>query len=97
VRNTTTRPPYTAMALRELPFRMATALCRDARPASRIAHPLSRRHASSEAVDEVESSSFQVPPPSQELANAYDPVARSKLRRRGNKQLPPSRYGSPMA
>jgi large subunit ribosomal protein L5 len=34
-----------------------------------------------------------VSPPSQELTKEFDPVARSRLRRRGNKQLPPSRYG----
>jgi large subunit ribosomal protein L5 len=92
VRNNTT-PHQKTMALRELPFRTATALCRDARPALRVATPLFRRNASSEAVNEVESSSFEVSPPSQELTKEFDPVARSRLRRRGNKQLPPSRYG----
>jgi large subunit ribosomal protein L5 len=67
-------------------------LCRDARRALSLAQPVCRRHASSEAVREVEdASSFEVPPPSQELVKDYDPVARSKLRRRGNRQLPPSR------
>ncbi|KAF1833251.1 ribosomal protein L5 [Decorospora gaudefroyi] len=81
------------MALRELPHRTVTVLCRDARPGLRAAQPLFRRNASSEAVQEVEStSSFEVPPPSSELVKEYDPVARSRLRRRGNKQLPPSRY-----
>jgi large subunit ribosomal protein L5 len=82
------------MALRELPLRTAAALGKDARAAIRTALPLCRRHASSDAVRDVESSSsFEVPPPSEELARSYDPVARSKLRRRGKKELPPSRYG----
>ncbi|KAF2023019.1 ribosomal protein L5 [Setomelanomma holmii] len=81
------------MALRELPFRTATAISKDARPIVRAALPLCRRHASSEAGKEVESSSsLEVPPPPEELVKSYDPVARSRLRRRGNKELPPSRY-----
>jgi large subunit ribosomal protein L5 len=90
----TTTLHHTLMALRELPLRTATALCNNSRPAVRAAIPLCRRNASSEAVREIEdASSLEVPPPSQELAKNYDPVARSRLRRRGNKQLPPSRYG----
>lgn len=81
----------TAMALRELPIRTAAALSRDARPMIRGALPLCRRNASCDAVREVESSSFEMPPPSEELVKGYDPVARSKLRRRGKKELPPSR------
>lgn len=82
------------MAMRELPLRTATVLGKSARPAIRTAAPLLRRNASSEAVKEVEdASSFEVPPPAEELVKSYDPVARSRLRRRGNKQLPPSRYG----
>ncbi|KAJ4366854.1 54S ribosomal protein L7, mitochondrial [Neocucurbitaria cava] len=81
------------MALRELPFRTAAAFCRDARPAIRVAEPLFRRNASSEAAREVESaSSLEVPPPSEDLVKDFDPVARSRLRRRGKKELPPSRY-----
>ncbi|RMZ70948.1 54S ribosomal L7 [Pyrenophora seminiperda CCB06] len=86
-------PHQTAMAMRELPLRTARAFCNTTRPAIRLAGPLSSRNASSGAVREVEAaSSFEVPPPSEELVKDYDPVARSRLRRRGNKQLPPSRY-----
>ncbi|KAI8940985.1 hypothetical protein NX059_002234 [Plenodomus lindquistii] len=78
------------MALRELPLRTATALCR---PALRLARPAARRTASSSAVQELESSSsLQVPPPTPDTVKDYDPLARSRLRRRGKKQLPPSRY-----
>jgi large subunit ribosomal protein L5 len=80
------------MALRELPFRTAAAIAKEARPAIRVALPLCRRHASSAAVAEIESSSsLEVPAPPEELVKSYDPVARSRLRRRGNKELPPSR------
>ncbi|KAF2854174.1 ribosomal protein L5 [Plenodomus tracheiphilus IPT5] len=78
------------MALRELPLRTATALCR---PALRVAPPALRRSASSRAVQDLEaSSSLDVPPPAGDAVKDYDPIARSRLRRRGNKQLPPSRY-----
>lgn len=78
------------MALRELPLRTATALCR---PAMRIAHPAVGRNASTSAVHDLEaSSSLEVPPPTADLLKDYDPVARSRLRRRGHSQLPPSRY-----
>lgn len=81
-----------AMALRELPLRTAAVLSKDVRPAIRLAQPVFRRCASSEAVREVESSSFlEAPPPPSELVKDYDPVARSKLRRRGKRELPPSR------
>ncbi|KAF2128659.1 ribosomal protein L5 [Dothidotthia symphoricarpi CBS 119687] len=81
------------MALRELPSRTLTALCRDARPAVRATQPLCRRNASSDAAQEVESaSSFEAPPLAEELVKDYDPMARSRLRRRGKKELPPSRY-----
>jgi large subunit ribosomal protein L5 len=84
-----------SMALRELPYRTASALCRDARPVLRTANAFAPRHASTDATQEVElSSSLEVPPPSADLVKDYDPVARSKLRRRGNKNLPPSRYGA---
>jgi hypothetical protein len=87
----------TTMAMRELPFRTAAAFGKEARRAIRVVHPLCRRNASSEAVGEVESSSsFEVPPPSEELVKGYDAVARSRLRRRGNKELPPSRCASPV-
>jgi hypothetical protein len=93
----TASPPvdahYTAMALRELPYRTAAALSREARPVLRPIAPSGRRHGSSAAVDEVESaSSLRVPPPAADAAKSFDPVARSRLRRRGNKQLPPSRW-----
>ncbi|CAI6334027.1 unnamed protein product [Periconia digitata] len=81
------------MALRELPFRTASTLLRDARPAICAAPPASCRYASTEAVKQVEdNSSFSIPPPSEQLAKTFDPIARSRLRRRGGKQLPPSRY-----
>ncbi|KAF1957656.1 ribosomal protein L5 [Byssothecium circinans] len=81
------------MALRELPFRTASAFCRDARPALHAIRPSSRRNASSEAIKEVEdSSSFSIPPPSVDAANTFDPIARSRLRRRGKRELPASRY-----
>jgi hypothetical protein len=82
------------MALRELPLRTANALTRELRPTMRAMHPLCcrRRSASTDAGREVEAaSSFTVPPLSAELVKGYDPVARSRLRRRGNKELPPSR------
>jgi len=86
------------MAMRELPLRTAKAFGNTTRPAIRLAAPLCRRNASSEAVREVEAgSSFEVPPPSEEVVRDYDPVARSRLRRRGNKQLPPSRYAHAIA
>src|SRR4051812_17438508 len=86
------------MALRELPllplrFRTIAALSKDVWPATGVMRPCSRRNASTDAVREVEaSSSLEVPPPPEELVRGYDPVARSRLRRRGNKELPPSRY-----
>ena len=83
------------MALRELPLRTVSALCRDVRPAVHTLQPSSRRHASSSALAHVEdSSSFSVPPPSDELAKGFDPVARSRLRRRGKRELPSSRYNT---
>ncbi|KAF2714982.1 ribosomal protein L5 [Pleomassaria siparia CBS 279.74] len=81
------------MALRELPLRTAVAFCRDARPLLHAIRPLSCRNASTDALKELtSSSSFSVPPPSQELAQGYDPVARSRLRRLKKRGLPPSRY-----
>ncbi|KAL6706716.1 54S ribosomal protein L7, mitochondrial [Coniothyrium glycines] len=82
------------MAMRELPLRAASALCRDARPAARAVHAVSRRNASSEAsVRDIEdSSSHAIPPPAEDLVQDFDPVARSRLRRRGNNHLPPGRY-----
>ncbi|KAH8725407.1 ribosomal protein L5 domain-containing protein [Phaeosphaeriaceae sp. PMI808] len=78
------------MALRELPCRAMAVLGR------RDARLLCGRNYSSEAVtvvgDVEAASSLQVPPPSAELVRGYDAIARSKLRRRGNKELPPSRY-----
>lgn len=81
------------MALRELPLRAASALCRHARPAIRVIAPACRRNASTEAVRDIEnSSSLEVPPPTGDTVKDFDPLARSKLRIRGNKKLPPSRY-----
>jgi large subunit ribosomal protein L5 len=90
------------MALRELPFRTATVLSKDVIHGMRIGYSLCRRNASSSTTTtttnttpglEVESaSSLQVPPPSDELVKGYDPLARSRLRRRGKRELPPSRY-----
>jgi large subunit ribosomal protein L5 len=78
------------MALRELPLRTANALARDA---PRALPPLGRRHATTDAGRDIEAaSSFAVPAPARELVQDFDPVARSRLRRRGNKELPPSRY-----
>ncbi|KAF1915684.1 ribosomal protein L5 domain-containing protein [Ampelomyces quisqualis] len=80
-------------ALRELPARTAAMLGRGARPALRAARPPCRRHASSDAVQEVEpASSLQTPPPAADSVLRFDPIARSRLRRRGNRELPPSRY-----
>lgn len=81
------------MALRELPYRTATALCRDARPAVPAIQPLFRRNASSDAAQDIESTTFSdAPAKPEEAVKDFDPIARSRARRRGNKQLPPSRY-----
>ncbi|KAF2005421.1 ribosomal protein L5 [Amniculicola lignicola CBS 123094] len=81
------------MALRELPSRTASALCRSTRPVFAALPPSPRRHTSTDAVRDLEaSSSFAVPPPSADLTKDYDPVARSKTRRLKQKPLPPSRY-----
>lgn len=86
------------MAMRALPLRTAVALASSARPAVRAALPAPGRNASSQALAEIEdASSLQTPPPPAELAQDFDPVARSRLRRRGNRQLPPSRYRVPAA
>ena len=82
------------MALRELPYRTATALCRDVRPTVPAIQPLFRRNASSDAAaaKEVESTSFlEAPAKPDEAVKDFDPIARSRARRRGKKQLPPSR------
>ncbi|KAF2114829.1 ribosomal protein L5 domain-containing protein [Lophiotrema nucula] len=81
------------MALRELPLRAASAFCRHSRPVLNAAAPSTSRCASTEALQDVQSSSsFEVPPPSEELVKGYDPIARSKRRRLGKKPLPQSRY-----
>ncbi|KAF2638863.1 ribosomal protein L5 [Massarina eburnea CBS 473.64] len=87
------------MALRELPLRSASALCRDTRPAIYALRPSTRRNASTTtttttaALSEVEdTSSFSIAPPSADQAQAFDPIARSRLRRRGTRELPASRY-----
>ncbi|ORX96300.1 ribosomal protein L5 domain-containing protein [Clohesyomyces aquaticus] len=78
------------MALRDAPWRAASALCRHTRPAISTLPPSCRRNAASQAAAEVEStSSFAAPPPSPEVAKGFDPVARSRA---SNKKLPPSRY-----
>ena len=80
------------MALRELPYRTASSLCKGLRPTVPAAQPSLRRHASAAAVQEVEhSSSFAQPPPSQDVVKTFDPIARSRLRRQGQKHLPASR------
>lgn len=86
------------MAMRDLPLRTAVALGNSARPAFRPALPALARNASSQALAEIEdASSLHTPPPPADLVKDFDPVARSRLRRRGNKQLPPSRYRVPAA
>jgi large subunit ribosomal protein L5 len=80
------------MALRELPYRTAAALCRDARPTVSAIQPLLRRNASSDAAHDVDSTSFLDAPAQPEAAvKDFDPIARSRARRRGNKNLPPAR------
>jgi large subunit ribosomal protein L5 len=80
------------MALRELPYRTATALCRDARPTVHAIPPLFRRNASTDAAPEVETTSFADAAAKPEaVVKDFDPIARSRARRRGKKQLPPSR------
>lgn len=80
------------MALRELPYRTAAALCRDARPAASAIQPLFRRNASTNAAPDVESTAFvDAPAKPEEAVKDFDPIARSRARRRGKKQLPPSR------
>ncbi|KAF2012740.1 ribosomal protein L5 [Aaosphaeria arxii CBS 175.79] len=83
------------MALRELPLRAAAVFSRDARPilcafGSSLS---SRRNASTDALQAVEtSSSFTGSAAAVEAPKDFDPIARSKARRRGKKYLPPSRY-----
>ena len=80
------------MALRELPYRAANALYRDARPTVSAIQPFLRRNASTDAAREVESTSFADAQAQPEAAiKDFDPIARSRARRRGNRQLPPSR------
>jgi large subunit ribosomal protein L5 len=57
---------------------------------------LFRRNASSDAAAQaVESTSFlDAPAKPEEAVKDFDPIARSRARRRGKKQLPPSRYGT---
>jgi hypothetical protein len=84
-----------AMALRDLPSRAASALLRDARPLIHANRPSLCRHASFEPLQEVaQSTSFAVPPPSDDLVHGFDPVARSRTRRLRKKPLPPSRCAS---
>lgn len=86
------------MALRELPYRTATALCRDARPAiqptwrSLFCSHASTAASTAAAAPEVETTSFADTAAEPEAAvKDFDPIARSRARRRGNKQLPASR------
>ncbi|KAL5114553.1 54S ribosomal protein L7, mitochondrial [Pleosporales sp. CAS-2024a] len=62
------------------------------RTATALLPPPWRRRASSAAVPVEAASSLLVPPPASDAARSFDPVARSRLRRRGKQQLPPSRY-----
>jgi len=76
-----------ALPLRRLPLWTASTASALFRPATCC------RHVSSHAVQDLEAAtSLAVPPPAADAVQAFDPVARSRLRRRGNKQLPPSRY-----
>lgn len=77
------------MALRELRPKASSALWRDLRPTICSARPLSNRNASTNALQDLESSSFTIPPPSEDVVKSYDPIARSKSRKG---ELPPSRY-----
>ncbi|KAF2175288.1 ribosomal protein L5 [Zopfia rhizophila CBS 207.26] len=78
------------MALRELPYRAASVIYRDVRPAVSSIRPSCRRSASTDTVLDLQSSSsLSVPPLSEDIAKGYDPVARSKARKG---KLPPSRY-----
>ena len=86
----TSPTPSPAMALRELRPKAGSTLWRDLRPTVYSAGPLSNRNASTNALQDLESSSFTVPPPSEDIVKSYDPVARSKGRKG---ELPPSRYG----
>ena len=87
------RTPSASMALRELPLRTVSVLCRDARPALHAIRPAVGRNASSEASSDVESaSSFSVPVPSADVVRDFNVLERSKARRQGKKALPPSRY-----
>jgi large subunit ribosomal protein L5 len=77
------------MALRELPFRAASSFSRSPRPVA----PTFCRNATFDALGEVESSSsFAVLPPSKEVAQGFDAIARARGRRLKKKPLPPSRY-----
>ncbi|KAF2259602.1 ribosomal protein L5 [Lojkania enalia] len=81
------------MALRELPSRAASTCSRSLRPAILALGPSFRRNASTDALKDVEpASSFDLPPPAEDAAQGYDPIARSRRRRLGRKPLPQSRY-----
>ncbi|OAK94816.1 50S ribosomal protein L5 [Phaeosphaeriaceae sp. SRC1lsM3a] len=80
------------MALRELPVRTAAAVLGRTCAARPLCHHRNASTASAAMADIEPASSFQIPPPSADVVKAYDPVARSRLRRRGKKELPPSRY-----
>ncbi|OCK78836.1 50S ribosomal protein L5 [Lepidopterella palustris CBS 459.81] len=80
------------MALRELPSKARSSIWRDVRPCLFSAKPCFNRKVSTSAnhLEDLESSSsFSVPPPSEDIVKSYDPVAQSKIR---ENQLPPSRY-----
>lgn len=85
-----------AMALRELPFRAASSALRPGNARALALAPSLCRNASTAALSEVEdSSSLAAPPPSEDVAKTFDPLARSRLRRQGKKELPASRYVAP--
>ncbi|KAF2488614.1 50S ribosomal protein L5 [Lophium mytilinum] len=78
------------MALRELRSKTVSALWRDLRPCASSARPNGLRHASSNPLDDLESSSsLSTPPPSNDIIKSWDPVVRTRSRKI---QLPPSRY-----
>ena len=85
-------PSIIAMALRELPFRAASGLRGSLRPAVHAARPSLCRNASAPAMHDVEdSSTFTAPPPSKNVVEGFDPIARSRQHRQGKKHLPASR------
>lgn len=71
----------------------AAVLGRSTRAALPLCPHRNASTAAAAAIEVVEpASSFQVPGPSADIVKEFDPVARSRLRRRGKRELPPSRY-----